>query len=489
MANLGSAAEGAFAIALTLYIIDNDNLPRGQNLELSAQNIKYWMKKIPMSSFENGGRWTQTMYNGSATLAKRYGKNSVDQVFTEKNSNNIPVDYMKVVLSIGLKPEEVRGFYGKSYDDSNLKLDSIINQMVRDSSRYKTTIDTFKRKYLTNNRKEIFSINVSTIGKEGEQSGGAIKGDVQLEVTMQIYDKLTLKPKPASKYKFPTLYFSLKASATPPKTISNESPISALRTLSQSFGVDPISSNKNVLISNLSQFQKFTTTASKKTQQWMVDLYGTGLLSIAGNKKFLSTSSGDIPLDGLKLFDLLDDKKFPELWRVKNEKDKFWKSYVIRNYVESVFELIPKGQLSPELSESAWNALFKAGFGIDPYASNTFLLAYGNKVYQSSSLAYLKELQRTTKGKIYAANTGSSVEFYIGTKKNSKTKLYHIRYKNRTVYDGNIAENANFNLQNLLKLELKLMPETGDAFKEKSNWVPGMQLEFDDNTGSITVVK
>ena len=489
MANLGSAAEGAFAIALTLYIIDNDNLPRGQNLELTTQNIKYWMKKIPMSSFENGGKWTQTMYDGTATLAKKYGKNAVDEVFTDRNSNNIPVDYMKVVLSIGLKPEEVRGFYGKSYDDSNLQLDSIISQMVRDSSRYRSVIDTFKRKYLLNNRKEIFGITVSTIGKEGEQSGGAIKGDVQLEVNMQIYDKETLRPKPAGLYKFPTLYFSLKASATPPKTISNESPINALRTLSQSFGVDPITSTKNVLVSNLSQFQRFTTTASKKTQQWMVDLYGTGLLSVNGNKKFLSTSSSDIPIDGLKIFDLLDEKKFPQLWRVKTEKDKFWKSYVIRSYVESVFDLIPKGQLSPELAESAWNALFKAGFGVDPYASATFLLAYGNKVYQSSSLSYLRELKRASGGKIFTVNTGSSVEFYIGTKKISKAKLYHIRYKNRTVYDGDISEGANFDLERLLKLELKLMPETGDAFKEKPSWSPGMELEFDENTGTITIAK
>lgn len=489
MANLGSAAEGAFAIALTLYIIDNDNLPRGQNLELTTQNIKYWMKKIPMSSFENGGRWTQTMYDGTATLAKKYGKNVVDEVFTDKKSNNIPVDYMKVVLSIGLKPKEVRGFYGKSYDDSNLSLDSIISQMVKDSSRYRGVIDTFKRKYLTNNRKEIFSINVSTIGKGGEQSGGAIKGDVQLEVSMQIYDKKTLMPKPFEKYKFPTLYFSLKASATPPKTISNESPINALRTLSQSFGVDPITSTKNVLVSNLSQFQRFTTTASKKTQQWMVDLYGTGLLGVNGNKKFISTSSADIPIDGLKIFDLLDEKKFPQLWRVKTEKDKFWKSYVIRSYVESVFDLIPKGQLSPELSESAWNALFKSGFGVDPYASATFLLAYGNKVYQSSSLSYLRELKRASGGKIFTVNTGSSVEFYIGTKKISKAKLYHIRYKNRTVYDGDISEGANFDLERLLKLELKLMPETGDAFKEKPSWSPGMELEFDENTGTITIAK
>lgn len=492
MANIGSAAEGAFAIALTLHIIQNDRMPKNQHLELNSNNIKYWMQQIPLSSFENGGTWVQTMYDGKATLSKA-GYTAVDEtnvVVTPKASNQIPVDFLRVTLEVGLKPEEVRGMYGPNASDLN-KLNDIISQMIADSGRYKSYINSFKNKYLTNNKKELISVYIKTIGKEGEQSGGAIKGDVQLEVTIQAYDPITFRPKAApKKNRFPTMYFSLKASATPPKTISNESPIKALKTLSEAFGVDPFTSPEhNVPIKSLGSFQQFITTANKKRQNWMVDLYGSGLLVKQGKRNFLKTSSSEVNISRLKIFDLLDDQTYPELWRAKSVEDRFWKSFVVKRYVESVFGLIPSGELNPEMSNNVWSALFKAGFGVDPYASRTFLLAYGNRTFQSSSLEYLRAVKEATNSQIYATNTGSSVEFYIGTKKISKAKLYHIRYKNRSVYDGDISESATFDLQNLLKLELKLMPEAGDAFKEKNNWRPGQQLEFNQTSGTLSVAK
>jgi len=492
MANIGSAAEGAFAIALTLNIIENDRLPSTSRLKCNLPNINYWMKQIPLSSFENGGTWVQTLYNGKATMRKA-GYTSVDEVNVvqaPKNSNQIPVDFLKVTLEVGLKPEEVRGFYGRDPIDL-YKLNDIISQMIADSGRYKTYINAFKTKYLTNDRKELISVYVKTIGKEGEQSGGAIKGDVQLEVTVQAYDPITLKPKSTpKKNRFPTMYFSLKASATPPKTISNESPIKALKTLSTAFGVDPFTSPQyNVPIKSLGAFQQFVTTSNKKRQTWMTDLYGSGLLVKQGRKNFLRTSSSEVNISKLKIFDLLDDQTYPELWRVKSVEDRFWKSFVVKRYVESVFGLIPSGELSPEMSNNVWSALFKAGFGIDPYASRTFLLAYGNRTFQSSSLEYLRAVKDSTNSQIYATNSGSAVEFYIGNKKISKAKLYHIRYKNRSVYDGDISENATFDLQNLLKLELKIMPECGDAFKEKPSWRPGDKLDFNPVTGTLSISK
>lgn len=492
MANIGSAAEGAFAIALTLYIIKNDKMPSNQHLELTNENIKYWMRQIPMSTFESGGMWTKVIYDGKATIRKA-GYTTVDEtnvVQTQKNGFQIPVDILKVSLSVGLKPEEARGFYGQNATDLE-KLDSIITQMRTDSGRYKAYIDSFKSKYLTNNKKELISVDVKTIGKEGEQSGGAIKGDIELEVTIQAYDPVTLRPKAApKKNRFPKMYFSLKASATPPKTISNESPIKALRTLSQSFGVDPFADPiHNCTISSLGAFQQFVTTANKKRQNWMVDLYGSQLLAKKGKRSFLKTSTQELSIQGLKIFDLLDDSKFPELWRTKSPADKFWKSFVVKRYVEAVFGLIPSGSLNEDMSNSVWSALFKAGFGIDPYASRTFLLAYGNRTFQSSSLEYLRAVKEATQSQIYATNNGSTVEFFIGTKKNSKAKLYQIRYKNRTVYDGDISEEATFDVGNLLKLELKLMPETGDAFKEKPNWKPGQKLEFNPTSGTLSILK
>ena len=488
MANLGSAAEGAFAISLSLYIIQNDFLPQNQHLELNLQNVKYWRRQVPFETFVNGVPWNRQLYNGRATLARQYGKTPVDdQIVTSKLSREIPVDYLNVDLSILLKAEEVRGYYGREYLETDIKLDGIISQMINDAGRYKTVIDSFKRKYLTNNTKELISVRINTIGREGEQSGGTIKGDVELEVVIRRYDPVTLQPKGAPvKNRFPKMYFSLKAAVTPPKTIGNEGALAALRTLSSSFGVDPISSpSLNVPITSIGDMARFITTGRRSRQEWEVDLYGSGVLTKVDNQKFLRTSARLIPADNLRIFDLLNESTYPELWRVRGKEDIFWKSYVIKRYVESVFSLIPSGQLPPNLANNVWNALFRSGFGIDPYASNTFLLSYGSRTFESSSLAYLKEVQRATGGQIFSVNNGNTVEFYIGNRRIPNAKLYHIRYKNRTVYDGNISQESAFDLQRLLKLELKLMPEVGRAFKERPGWTPGTQLTFNQNQGTL----
>lgn len=487
--NIGDAAEGAFAISLALFTIENDQITSNSNLRHSVQNIKYWMKQINPSLFENGGVWNKTLYNEYATLAKSVNKiPTAEKKITPKTSNEIPYDIAEVSVSISLKAESVREAFGTDFQ--NTTLDGIISQMVNNSGRYKTIINDYKRKFMTNHRSEYFTVNITTIGKEGEQSGGAIKGDIQMDMTIQAIDITTRKPIGSPhKKRFP-MYFSLKASNMPPKTISNESPITSLSKLSSAFGVNVLeNTNENILIERLPDSISFFTTANKKKQRWEIDLFGGGLGKKNASSKIMIIGGKEYPTEGIRIYDLLDPNKFPALSRATTSSDKVWKSFVVARYVNSVFNLFPSGQLTQQQSSLVWNYLFASAFGLGDYAKNTMLLAFGSKTYQGSTLEYVQKVQEASENQIFCVKSSGKVVFYIGNSAKADAFLFHIRYKNRTSYSGIIGENARFNLDDVVKLELKLMPETGTAFKEKPGWTPNKTLSFNPDNGKITIEK
>lgn len=485
--NVGDVAEGAFAISLALFVIDNDQIKSNSRLRHTSQNIKYWMSQIDPTLFENGGVWRKQLYNGYATLASKVNKIPVVENRTSKNSSQIPYDIAEINLSVSLKPEAVREAFGRPFQ--NTTLDGIINQMVSASTRYKSIINRYKEHFMTNHKSEYFRIDISTIGMEGEQSGGAIKGDIKMEMSIQAVDMKTRRPVgTVHKKKFP-MYFSLKASATPPKTISNESPIVSLGKLSEAFGVNVLQNTaENVLLSEMSPVSQFTTTSQRQQQRWEVELYktlGLGGTSPRGDR-WITIGKASYSVGNMRIYDLLDPQKFPPLARATTPGDRVWKSYVVARYVRSVFNLFPSGILNQDQSNLVWNYLYTSAFGIQPYASETFLVAFGQRTYQGSSLEYLQEVKSATSNQIFCSKKMNQVEFYVGNSSKSKAKLFHIRYKNRTSYTGDIG-NPRLNLEDVIKLELKLMPETGDAFKEKSGWQPGMELQFNQGDGSLTI--
>lgn len=487
--NIGDAAEGAFAISLALFTIENDQIRDNSRLKHTQENVKYWMKQIDPSLFQNGGVWTKTLYNGYATLAKSVNKvPTAERRVTPRNSNQIPYDIAEITVSISLKAESVREAFGRDFE--NTTLDGIIQQMVTNSGRYKSIINDYKKRFMTNHRSEYFSINISTIGKEGEQSGGAIKGDVQMDMTIQPVDIVTRKPIGSPhKRKFP-MYFSLKASNVPPKTISNESPITSLSKLSSAFGVNVLENvQENVLLERMPNSVPFFTTANKKKQRWEIDLFGSGLGRRTTTNKFIIVGGQEYSTKGLRVYDLLDPNKFPALTRATTSADKVWKSYVVARYVDSVFKLLPSGQLNQEQSSLIWNYLFVSAFGLGDYAKNTMLLAFGSKTYQGSTLEYVQKVQEASGNQIFCVKGSGKVVFYIGNSAKPDALLFHIRYKNRTSYGGDIGENSRFNLDDIVKLELKLMPETGPAFKEKPGWNSKKLLNFNPDTGKITIEK
>jgi hypothetical protein len=487
--NIGDVSEGAFAISLALFTIENDQIKSNSRLKHTKENIKYWMQQIDPNTFQNGGVWRKQLYNGYATLASKVGKKPVVQNRTPKTSNQIPYDIAEINLSISLKAEAVREAFGRPFQ--NTSLDGIINQMVSSSTRYKSIINDYKNKFMTNHKSEYFRVDISTIGKEGEQSGGAIKGDIQMEMSIQAVDIQTRKPiGTVHRRKFP-MYFSLKASSTPPKTISNESPIVSLGKLSEAFGVNVLTNTtENILLSEMSPVSQFTTTSQRQQQRWEVQLYRT--MGLGGTnprgERWITVGNASYAVGNMRIYDLLDPKKFPPLSKAKTPGDRVWKSYVVARYVRSVFNLFPSGLLNQNQASLVWNYLFSSAFGIEPYASQTFLVAFGQRTYQGSSLEYLRAVKDATNNEIFCVKKINQVEFYIGNSAKPKAKLFHIRYKNRTSYTGDIG-NTSFNLEDVIKLELKLMPETGDAFKEKSGWQPGAELEFNRSTGIIGVKK
>lgn len=114
--NVGDAAEGAFAISLALFVIENDQIKSNSRLRHSADNIKYWMRQIDPSLFVNGGVWNKTLYSGYATLARSVGKvPTAEESTTPRTSNQIPYDIAEVSVSIGLKAEAVREAFGRVF--------------------------------------------------------------------------------------------------------------------------------------------------------------------------------------------------------------------------------------------------------------------------------------------------------------------------------------------------------------------------------------
>ena len=488
--NIGDVSEGAFALSLGLFVVDNDEIKNNTNhLQHSSSNIKWWMQQIQPELFINGGGWSAQLYNGYATLASRVGKTPVMENKTPRGGTTIPYDIAEVNVFINLKAAAVADAFGKPFEDTTLS--SIIQQMVTASARYKDQINGYKNRFMTNNKAEYFRINISTIGIEGEQSGGAIKGDIQMTMSIQAVDINSKRPIGLEhKRKFP-MYFSLKASKTVPKTISNESPITSLSALSQAFGVDVLGSEtENPLISSLPLTTEFTTTADRKSQQWEIDLFGANSQVLTGqlgytdkNIRYMNIGNTTYEVGSYRLYDLIDPDTFPALRTARSASDRVWKSMVIDRYVRSVFNLLPSGSLDNQDALYVWNFLIQSAFGTGNYAKETFLAAFGANEYQGSSLDYIQAVQNATKDSngnqmVYCEKNPTQVSFYVGDQVRSTAKLFHIRYKNRTSYQGDIGINARFNLNDVVKLELKIMPEVGQAFKEVSGWAPGQQLSF-----------
>jgi hypothetical protein len=133
-------------------------------------------------------------------------------------------------LTVRLKPASVSGAFGPNYellykssrDIGNI--DQKINQLVSQmNTNYAKRIETIKNNFLKNNKSDNVDIAIIADGIAGESSGGAIKGDIDVKVTINGIESMNDK-----------LSFSLKSGS---KTLANLSPFNGMMDVVSRFGV------------------------------------------------------------------------------------------------------------------------------------------------------------------------------------------------------------------------------------------------------------
>jgi len=210
--NLGSVMEGIFAIAVGLIMCESD-APGRQLTESTVNNIRSQVK---------GAMYTRAGFTKVLFRGKQY------KVKTKGNQADYVPDFVTVTLQVSLKEGEVASAYGKAYYENTKEsvIQQLISQVVSSATKYKKDLEAAKNKYLLNQMPEKVDIVIVADGVGGEQSGGDLKGDVLVDITIN-GQKITNQ----------NLNFSLKAGKTPSKTISNESPYKSMVRINETFGL------------------------------------------------------------------------------------------------------------------------------------------------------------------------------------------------------------------------------------------------------------
>ena len=213
--NLGSVMEGIFAIAVGLIMCESDAPSR----KLTAANVNSIRRQVGNSMYTRAG-FTKVLFRGKQFRLKTKGS----------QPDYVP-DFVTVTLKVSLKEGEVSSAFDKKYFDNTKEsvIQSLISQVVNSSTKYKRDLRQAQDQYLLNNKPEKVDIIIVADGVGGELSGGDLKGDVAVNITINgtpIINK--------------NLNFSLKAGKTPSKTISNESPYKSMVRINETFklGVD-----------------------------------------------------------------------------------------------------------------------------------------------------------------------------------------------------------------------------------------------------------
>ena len=191
--------EGVFAICLAeLFAYGNIN----------KANVNRWRRQIDPGIFRNGR----------------------SEVVVREFKDGRPQDQIKVTLILRLKYESTNMAFGDNYaplyeksnDIGNIdrKIDNLITFT---KTHYRSLIQQTKDSYLKNNKSDQVEIVINADGIAGESSGGQIKGDLEVEVTMN-----------GTKQMDRTLSFSLKSGS---KTLANLSPFNGMMDILSRFGV------------------------------------------------------------------------------------------------------------------------------------------------------------------------------------------------------------------------------------------------------------
>ena len=208
--NLGSVMEGIFAIAVGLIMCESDAPGR----KLNPSNVNSIRRQVKNTMYTRSG-FTKVLFRGKQFRIKTSGS----------QPDYVP-DFVTVTLQVSLKEGEVSSAFGKKFFDNTKEsvIQSLINEVVTSATKYKKDLRKAQDQYLLNNMPEKVDVLVVADGVGGEQSGGNLKGDVAVNISINgtpIINK--------------DLNYSLKAGKTPSKTISNESPYKSMKRINELF--------------------------------------------------------------------------------------------------------------------------------------------------------------------------------------------------------------------------------------------------------------
>lgn len=255
--NLGSVMEGVFAIAVGLIMCESDAPGR----KLNVSSINTVRSQVKNSMYTRAG-FTKVLFRGKQFRIKTKGS----------QPDYVP-DFVTVTLQVSLKEGEVASAFGEKFFDNTKEsvIQTLITQVVTSSTKYKKDLRKAQDQYLLNNKPEKVDVLIVADGVGGEQSGGDLKGDVAVNITINgtsIINK--------------DLNFSLKAGKTPSKTISNESPYKSMMRVNETFELG-IDSKKYDFLSGSSRtpkekFEKvkYTTMFYNEVLDKLVDSFESG---------------------------------------------------------------------------------------------------------------------------------------------------------------------------------------------------------------------
>jgi hypothetical protein len=224
-----------------------------------------------------------------------------------QKSNN-PADLFNVNLVVRLKEASVTGAYGKEYqmkysktsDIGNIgrKLDTLIESAMPSRSSYAKKLFQARDQFLENNKGETVTFNVVADGIAGESSGGAVKGDVTVEIEAE-------STKGRSKIFSETIPFSLKSESV---TVANLSPYNGMLNIAKAFGLKWKDVSKYDFLK-----QKAISSAEKKKRFELIQkMYDELKKMIIQNKVNISARAFNFLQDaifGKDLADVVDMQK------------------------------------------------------------------------------------------------------------------------------------------------------------------------------------
>jgi len=208
--NEGDVMEGLFAIAISVLLAEG---------KIEKTRINSIRSSIEPKMFAVG----------------RFEYPVAKEVKVQKSSN--PPDIFNVNLAVRLKEASVTGAYGKEYkmkysktsDIGNIgkKLDNLIESAHPQRSSYAKKLFDARDQFLKNNQGETVTFNVIADGIAGESSGGAVKGDVTVNIE-------AVSSKGKSNIFSQSIPFSLKSESV---TVANLSPYDGMIDIAEAFGL------------------------------------------------------------------------------------------------------------------------------------------------------------------------------------------------------------------------------------------------------------